>query len=255
MSQKHTHAGGHGEGSTTGVHGMLLFGEEALYLSHLPMFASPHNFQVLLEVGLDDAGRKAFLSDREAAGDGIHTFVPKPFPITELAPHADGPGRTSIEGTIFRGHFERGGEPIAEGVFAEVHRVVHFSELDVGAKRSEDRELTYLCFGRPGQLHLAHEVTARPDFDQVLRVSLVPDTVTNQAGHPLPEDVTTIGFDLAQRVLFSGRSDTPENRLGPHAHQFFHGLFFQTSSLTGAHGFVAQLMTHTELYVEVDELT
>ncbi len=223
MSQKHTHAGGHGEGSTTGVHGMLLFGEEALYLSHLPMFASPHNFQVLLEVGLDDAG--------------------------------DGPGRTSIEGTIFRGHFERGGEPIAEGVFAEVHRVVHFSELDVGAKRSEDRELTYLCFGRPGQLHLAHEVTARPDFDQVLRVSLVPDTVTNQAGHPLPEDVTTIGFDLAQRVLFSGRSDTPENRLGPHAHQFFHGLFFQTSSLTGAHGFVAQLMTHTELYVEVDELT
>ena len=162
MSEQHTHAGGHSEDSSTGVHGMLLFGEEVLYLSHLPMFASPHNFQVLLEVGLDDAAREAFLSDRHVAGDGIHTFVPQPFPIAELAPRADGPARTSIEGTIFRGHFERGGEPIAEGVVTEVHRVVHFSELDVGAKRTEDRELTYLCFGRAGRLHLAHEVTARP---------------------------------------------------------------------------------------------
>jgi hypothetical protein len=33
-----------------GVHGML-FGEEALYLSHLPMFEGPHNFQLILEVG------------------------------------------------------------------------------------------------------------------------------------------------------------------------------------------------------------
>jgi hypothetical protein len=32
------------------VHGMLLVGEETLYLSHLPMFHSPHNYQVILEV-------------------------------------------------------------------------------------------------------------------------------------------------------------------------------------------------------------
>jgi hypothetical protein len=256
MSHQHTHAGEHADASTTGVHGMLLFGEDVLYLSHLPMFASPHNFQVLLEVGLDDAAREAFLSgDDVAAGDSIHTFAPQPFPIVELDPDADGPGRTSIEGTIFRGHFERGGEPIAEDVVAEVHRVVHFSELDENAKRSEVRELTYLCFGRPGHLYLAHEVTARPDFDQVLEASLSPDTVTNQAGHALPEDVATIGFDVAQRVLFRGRSDTPESRLGPHAHQIFDALFFQTSSLTGAHGFAVRMLTHTELYIEVDELT
>src|SRR6266508_1040805 len=253
MSHEHTHAGGHGEGGTTGVHGMLLFGEEVLYLSHLPMFASPHNFQVLLEVGLDDAGREAFLSDREVAGDGIYTFVPEPFPIAELAPRADGPARTSIKGTIFRGHFERGGEPIAEGVVAEVRGVVHFSELDVGAKRSEDRQLTYLCFGRPGQLHLAHEVTARPDFDQVLTARVVPDTGTNQAGQSLPDDVATIGFDLAQRVLFGERSDTSEKRLAPD--EIAHGLFFQTSSLTGAYGFAVQMKTESDLYLEDDELT
>ena len=30
--------------ATFGTHGMLLFGEETLYLSHLPMFMSLHNF-------------------------------------------------------------------------------------------------------------------------------------------------------------------------------------------------------------------
>lgn len=207
MSDQHTHAGGYSEDSSTGVHGMLLFGEEVLYLSHLPMFARPHNFQVLLEVGLDDAAREAFLSDRHVAGDGIHTFVPQPFPIAELAPRADGPARTSIEGTIFRGHFERRGKPIAEGVVTEVHRVVHFSELDVGAKRTEDQELTYL-----------------------------------------------IGFDLAQRVLFPRRSDTPENRLA--AHEIADGLFFQTIAVSsGSHGFAVQVETGRQIYLEVDELT
>ena len=41
-AHQHGHGGGHGGehggGDTTGVHGMLLFGTDPLYLSHLPMF-------------------------------------------------------------------------------------------------------------------------------------------------------------------------------------------------------------------------
>jgi hypothetical protein len=33
-----------------GIHGMLIVGEEAIYVSHLPMWMRPHNFQVILEV-------------------------------------------------------------------------------------------------------------------------------------------------------------------------------------------------------------
>ncbi len=36
-------------------HGMLLFGEQAAYLSHLPMFGSPHNYQAIFEVTLSKA--------------------------------------------------------------------------------------------------------------------------------------------------------------------------------------------------------
>ena len=66
--------------------------------------------------------------------------------------------------------------------------------------------------------------------------------------------MATIGFDLAQRVLFPRRSDTPENRLA--AHEIADGLFFQTIAVSsGSHGFAVQVETGRQLYLEVDELT
>jgi hypothetical protein len=254
MTGQHEHGGGHdshGGHDTMGVHGMLLFGEEPLYLSHLPMFDSPHNFQVILQVGFDDAVSELLRADREADGDGMHTFEPVEFHITELAPNGDHPARSSIEGTIYHGHFERGGQPIARSVVAEVENVVYFNELDVDAGHTADRDLTYLCFGPAGGFHLAHQITASPDFDQVLAAQLVPGTVTDPAGRPVTEDLTW-GFEKAVPVLFRGRSDTPEDRLAPN--EAAKGFFFTTVGPTGSHGFGVQILTGRELYVEMREL-
>lgn len=238
------HQAGPGQADTMGVHGMLLFGDSVLYLSHLPMFANPHNFQVLLEVGFEDGVREAL------TGDDLYTFVPEPFAIVELAAE---PARTSMEGTIFRGHFERGGQPIGDPVVADVQRVVHFRELDSDAARAEDRELAYLCFGRAGRLHLAHEITARPDFDHLLTARLVPGTVTDQAGRRPDQDVTGWDFATAQPVLFRGRADLPEQRLAPD--ETIEGFFFQTTGPGGSHGLLVQVETGRELYAEVGELS
>jgi hypothetical protein len=248
MTEHHMH-GEHGEHSTMGVHGMLLFGEEPLYLSHLPMFESPHNFQVLLEVGFDDAVLQALRADREADGD-LYTFEPEKFPISELDPSGDGPARTSMAGTVFHGHFERGGTPIARGI-AQVRNVVYFGELDVQATHDPDTALNYLCFGRAGLLHLAHQITASPDFDQVLTARLVPGTVTNPMGETVDAEVTT-DFDSAQPVEFRGRRDTPQDRLAPN--ETASGFFFATVGPTGSHGFGARLEVGRELYVELGEL-
>ena len=35
------------------THGMLLFGNETVYASHLPMFHSPHDYQLILELDLE----------------------------------------------------------------------------------------------------------------------------------------------------------------------------------------------------------
>jgi hypothetical protein len=245
MTDHHVHAGGHGEATTIGVHGMLLFGEDPTYLSHLPMFDTPHNFQVLLEVAVDDAARKAYRPDE------MHTFVPEPFPIAELDPSGGGPAKTTIDGAIFGGHFERGGTRVIDRTEAQVRQVVYFAELNVDAKHDVEQQLTYLCFGRPGRLFLAHRVTARPDFDHVLSARLVPESLTDQAGRPLDEGASTVGFTLAEPISFE-RPDTAENRLA--SGEAARGLFFQTTSRAGFHGFFGQMEPENELYLEVDEL-
>ncbi|WP_164205420.1 hypothetical protein [[Micrococcus luteus] ATCC 49442] len=246
---EHGRHGGHG--GTMGVHGMLLFGDDAIFMSHLPMFESPHNFQVILEVVLDDAASQLLSADRETNGNSLYTFEPEEFHITELDPSGDGQARSSIAGTIYRGHFERGGHPIARGVDAAVRTVVYFKELDVAAAHSATQELTYLCFGRAQQIHLAHRITASPDFDQVLTARLVPGTVTDQAGRPVGEDITQ-DFDHAAPVDFRGRGDAPESRLTPQ--EIVEGSFFATIAPKGFHGFRVQMQIDRELYLELREL-
>ncbi len=250
MPEQHAHGNGHDEHGTMGVHGMLLFGEDALYLSHLPMFAHAHNFQVILNVGFDEAADHVLRADRETHGDGLYTFKPEEFHITELDPSDNGPRRSSYEGDIYRGHFERRGQAIAHAV-ATIRNVVYFEELSRTASHAADQELTYLCFGRAGHLHLAHRITASPDFDQVLTARLVPGTVTDQAGRPVGEDVTR-DFDRAEPVAFRDRRDTAQARLAPQ--ETIEGTFFQTIAPKGFHGFRVQLEIDRELYLELGEL-
>jgi hypothetical protein len=253
MTDHHPHAEHHhhpdGECDTTGRHGMLLFGADPVYLSHLPMYMCPHNFQVLLEAQLPADTMDTLRADRARHGDGLYTFDPDRFPIAELEPHDGVPARTSLTGTIFRGHFERGGTPIAKGVRVDVARVVRFRELDGAAEPGSG--LPYLCFGRGDQVFLAHELTGRPNFDQVLAVRFVPGTVRTQVGHPLTDDVAELRFEQAQPVEF-GRDDGIDRRLT--AGEVATALFRSTRSPSSSRGFSVGVEVVRELYLEIDEL-
>ncbi len=256
MTSERDHENGHqhgtGECDTAGRHGMLLFGGDPMYLSHFPMYACPHNFQVLLEVGLDAPALDTLRADRARHGDGMHTIDPVPFPIAELEPHDGVPARTSLEGTLVRGHFERGGTPIATGVRMEIRNVVWFRQLDVDATPEPGQAMEYLFFGRGDQVYLVHELQARPSFDQVLTVRLVPGTVSTQVGHPLDDDVAAIQFDQAQRARL-GRDDAAEHRLV--AGGVVTASFPLTRSPSFSRGFTVGVEVERELYLEINELT
>ena len=83
-----------------GVHGMLMVGEETIYLSHLPMFMSPHNYQAILEVTLTSKGsdpQAIYANDRRTTGEKIYTFMPERFVLTELvSPDPKRPSRRSF---------------------------------------------------------------------------------------------------------------------------------------------------------------
>ena len=185
MPHEHDHGAAsphaHPQGDHAAVHGMLIVGETRVLMSHLPMFHAPHDFQMLLETALSAPGSdpfKTYLDDRKASMEKIYTWVPRPFQLSVLA--ADPPAPLTMVGTIFRGHFERGGVAItADDVEAKVTRVLYARRLDPETPPPAD--LRYLIFGSPAEAFVAHRITRAPDFDQILATKFTtapPDWTT-----------------------------------------------------------------------------
>ena len=93
--------------------------------------------------------------------------------------------------------------------------------------------------------------TASPDFDQVLTAQMVPGTVTDPAGRPAGQDVTT-GFRGAVPVRFTGRKDSPVSRLT--SGETAEGFFFQSVGPTGSPGFHVDLAIDRQWYLELRAL-
>ena len=230
-------------GGTVGLHGMLVFGgggldlvQAPVYISHLPMFAAPHDFQVIAQVSGDAAGTYGnFIS--HFGFSSTYTFKPVPFPIDELDPSGGGPARTSIAGTLFRGHFERGGEPIGTGVSVDIEQVVHFRRFSPEAGNARDH-LRYICFGGRDQAFLAHVITAPPDFDQILAV---------QVGA-----LTGVSDDNLRAGLIVGVPDRPDDvtsRL-----QETQTITAQVQDQGADTGGSAELTVQREIYLETGDL-
>ncbi|HYO90617.1 MAG TPA: twin-arginine translocation signal domain-containing protein, partial [Pyrinomonadaceae bacterium] len=109
------------------THNMLVVGEKAAYLSHLPMFRklnqagtsylTPHRYQVLLEATFSSGGKdlgSVYTEDRaKNQAVKIYTLSPEEFVLPQLNKSAAAPSPLgSFKGTVFRGHLERGGQPI-----------------------------------------------------------------------------------------------------------------------------------------------
>lgn len=153
------------------VHGMLLAGKQTLYFSHLPMFHRPHDYQVLIEATLDGPAAAKYVQDRERTGTRLYTIVPERFDLSALPP--------TFKTQVVRGHFERGGQKIVAAAQATVVHVAHFRKLDPNAARPA--EATYLLFGHGDETYLAHYITAKPNFDQVLQVKVPAGLVGDDA--------------------------------------------------------------------------
>jgi len=151
-----------------GTHGMLLFGKAALYGSHLPMFHSPHDYQVLLELELSGPARTAYAaSRRQFAEETVYTLDPERFVLPEMVAHP-----RPFLADVYRGHFERGGTCIAKGATVRIHRVVYFHRLNPAEAAAPLP--AYLLFGNAQEQFLAHRIAGQPDHDQVLSVAAAP---------------------------------------------------------------------------------
>jgi hypothetical protein len=169
----------------------MLVGSQTAFLSHLPMFdrlnraktdyVSPHRFQVILQTSFGRDGADVsdlYFADRRTHPEmKMFTVSPKPFVLPNLVGRSP---LTTVQATIFRGHLERGGEPISglDPVTLNVSRVVHFHKFDPAAPAPSTLE--YLLFGRGPELFMAHLISKPPDFDQILSVTATGKQFTDK---------------------------------------------------------------------------
>ncbi len=173
--------------ATCGLHTQVLFGAGPVYASHLPLFMfdspgnHPHHYQVITEVTLPDDAMSIYLDDREATSAPLYTLEPTvAYRMLDLvnASLSQSPVQT-LTGNIVRGHWERpqSQQPfsielaaIGTDVSAAVERVVYAHEFSPHPAPLD--RLEYVLFGSGKEQFLAHRVTAAPDFDQLLPVTI-----------------------------------------------------------------------------------
>ncbi|MGH9838089.1 MAG: hypothetical protein ACREEM_04820 [Blastocatellia bacterium] len=196
------------------THNMMIVGEQAIFLSHLPMFdslnrtksdyTSPHRYQVIVEADFVKNGkslRESYAKDRQSnLSVRMYTLNPKQFVLPRLFAPAP-PLVRSFSATVFRGHLERGGQIISgmESVTVSVTRVVHAHKFDPAAVRPD--ALEYLLFGKGTELLLAHRIVKPPEFDQLLSVAIADRKFTDEQ------------LSRGLRVVVSGRTNSAPTRL------------------------------------------
>jgi hypothetical protein len=146
------------------THGMLIFGTDKIYASHLPMFRTPHNYQIIIELMLDNAAKQKFITDQKLHTEfTTYTIEPERFVLPDMI-NAKG----SFKANLYRGHFERGGIKIADSINIKITAIIYFKKFDATAARQT--EANFLVFGTSKEQFAIHQISNKPDFEQILQV-------------------------------------------------------------------------------------
>jgi hypothetical protein len=185
---------GHGDhnpppGSHVAVHGMLVFGKH--YFSHIPMFHKPHDYQIIMDVGMKHEN----LPEGKDYGQELHTFVPDQFSLGDLLQ-----GKLKeMEGTLYRGNFEDGGQPIQEHVKVDVKSVLTSQHLEPDSQGP--KQLNYLLYGDSQDAYLIHPIAGNAGFDQLVHVDLPQGSVSAEAlSAGIPIQLPERSNDVAHRL-------------------------------------------------------
>ncbi|AUP78024.1 hypothetical protein [Flavivirga eckloniae] len=153
------------------THGMLLFGSEMIYASHLPMFHTPHDYQVILKLTLSNKDKASYLADKkEHPNNPTYTIEPERFVLPDMV---SDPKPFKIN--LYRGHFERGGVAILKNIEVTIKEVVYFKKFN--PEEAKATTANYILFGNKKQQFIAHEITNKPDFEQIIEVNTDIDAI------------------------------------------------------------------------------
>lgn len=155
MSSAHSTRHGH--------HGMALFSDgQSLFASHLPLYKSPHDYQLVYHVETDH--KKQLIKHLEK---DMLTILPQHFNLNTLI---EGKSLT-INTTIYEGHFERGGQKLFEDDGFTFHKQIFKRQIsDLNANTLTERFFLIEMDNSHKQLAI-HAIGPRPSFDMIALIT------------------------------------------------------------------------------------
>lgn len=164
------------------VHGMVIFGKQATYVSHLPMFHSPHDYQFVAEVELPPAAKSILTHLRTGLTQELFTIAPLPMDLSKVV---DGTIK-SFPATVYKGHFEQGGQQIGKTTLT-VKKILIGKKLESASGTTSE----FLAFGKSNEYFATHFIKGEPSYDAIYRTAKPFKTVfppCGRAGCPDPYD-------------------------------------------------------------------
>lgn len=163
---QHNSQNTHKAHSYVGFHGMaLILAGDKVLASHMPLYAPPHDYQIVYEVTTSDTYLKTIKSVLEKAANeqGQITILPTKFNLKLLINKKT----PSLNVTVFNGHFERGGKALFTTKFT-FRNPLYVEKITTDKAQKNAFELIKLT---EQQGLIIHKIQSKPSYDSL---SLVP---------------------------------------------------------------------------------
>ena len=153
-----------------GIHGMvLLHHSSTIMASHLPMYKSPHNIQLVYKLEVKDLALVQLVRDA-----GLVTMKPKAFNIQRLLRGEE----LTVKADVYMGHFERGGMLTYENIDITFEKLIYSRILDDLKPSSAKQEYTAVTLRKTTRL-LVHNIQKSPSYDHLLLLTDDTSCVVN----------------------------------------------------------------------------
>ncbi|MEI8666440.1 hypothetical protein P4S81_18910 [Pseudoalteromonas sp. B28] len=160
--------------SYNGFHGMaLILAGDKVLASHMPLYAPPHNYQIVYEVTTDDTHLKTIKNILNKAADEQEkiTILPTKFDLNLLINKK----RPTLNVTVFNGHFERGGNALFTTKLT-FKNPLYVEKITTNQAQKNVFALIKLT---EQQGLVIHKIQSKPSYDSL---SLVPLTMSKYNG-------------------------------------------------------------------------
>lgn len=232
------------------VHGMVVFGDETTYVSHLPMFHNPHDYQFVAEVQMNSAPRSYtmdYYQDAKEEGETLFTIAPMAFDLSKMVSGEI----TMMVATLYAGHFEKGGKPLGP-VEIKIKQQIISEKLENLPAQTQFKD--YVVFGKEGEYFAVHHIQEKPSFDFIAKVTKPITYINTRTGEqvfPIFDDQLPVTITDFKLLLIGTPSET---ELAHHGSEFDIPTPGQTIGLAGSFGRSYQTEVLEVIYQNTDEL-